>query len=177
MGCAKWPHGSGEYFYYWGRPSPTLIRRDMGTFVGQNDRKSSKFFCKQSKNRIYRVKAHDELIIFAIHGNFPKRLFRAVEAVKRGRNMQKMTFFIIQLRMGYGVRKMTARVWRVFLLLRSTFLDPYPPRYGSLSGSKWPKIIKIFYFRVCNMGCPIEWALVLAFAEHLLPKIFQVMRR
>ena len=24
MGCAKWPHGSGEYFYYWGRPSPTL---------------------------------------------------------------------------------------------------------------------------------------------------------
>ena len=44
MGCAKWPHGSGEYFYYWGRPSPTLIPRDMGPFVGQNDRNSSKFF-------------------------------------------------------------------------------------------------------------------------------------
>ena len=44
MGCAKWPHGSGEYFYYWGRPSPTLIHRDIGPLVGQNDRKSSKFF-------------------------------------------------------------------------------------------------------------------------------------
>ena len=44
MGCAKWPHGSGEYFYYWGRPSPTLIDRDMGPYVGQNDQKSSKFF-------------------------------------------------------------------------------------------------------------------------------------
>ena len=29
--------------------------------------------------------------------------------------MQKMTFFQFQLGMGYGVRKMTARVWRVFL--------------------------------------------------------------
>ncbi len=44
MGCAKWPLGSGEYFYYWGRPSPTLIHRDMGPYVGQNDQKSTKFF-------------------------------------------------------------------------------------------------------------------------------------
>ena len=65
---------------------------------------------------------------------------------------------LFQLGMGYGVRKMTARVWRVFLLLRSTFPDPYPPRYESLCGSKWPKINKIFDFRVWNMGCPIEWA-------------------
>ena len=72
--------------------------------------------------------------------------------------MQKMTFFHFQLGMGYGVRKMTARVWRVFLLFRSTLPDPYPPRYRSFSGSKWPKITKIFYFRVCNMGCPIGWA-------------------
>ena len=72
--------------------------------------------------------------------------------------MQKMTFFQFQLGMGYGVRKMTARVWRVFLLLRSTFPDPYPPRYGSFCGSKWLKFIKIFYSRVWNMGCPIEWA-------------------
>ena len=72
--------------------------------------------------------------------------------------MQKMTFFLFQLGMGYGVRKMTARVWRVFLLLRSTFPDPYPSRYGSLCGSKWPKINKIFCFRLWNMGCPIEWA-------------------
>jgi hypothetical protein len=120
--------------------------------------KTWKFFCNQSKNGIYRVKALDELIIFAIHHNFPKRLFRAVEAVKVGWNMQKMNFFLFQLGMGYGVRKMTARVWRVFLLLRSTFPDPYPSRYGSFCGSKWPKIIKIFYFRVWNMGCPIEWA-------------------
>ena len=35
-----------------------------------------------------------------------------------GRNMQKMTFFQFRLGMGYGVRKMTARVWRVFLLYR-----------------------------------------------------------
>ena len=35
-------------------------------------------------------------------------LFRAVKAVK-------VTFFQFQLEMGYGVRKMTARVWRVFL--------------------------------------------------------------
>ena len=46
--------------------------------------KNLKIFCNQSKNGIYRVKALDELIIFAIHHNFPKRLFRAVEAVKVG---------------------------------------------------------------------------------------------
>ncbi len=34
MGCAKWPHGSREYFYYWGRPYPTLIYRDIDPFVG-----------------------------------------------------------------------------------------------------------------------------------------------
>jgi hypothetical protein len=44
MGCAKWPHGSGEYFYYSGRPSPTLILRDMGPWVVQNNLKSSEFF-------------------------------------------------------------------------------------------------------------------------------------
>ena len=43
-GGRKWPHGSGEYFYYSGRPSPTLIHRDMGPFVGQNHRKLSKLF-------------------------------------------------------------------------------------------------------------------------------------
>jgi hypothetical protein len=42
--------------------------------------------------------------------------------------------------------------------LGSTFPDPYPPKYGPLSGSKWPKIVKIFCFRVWNLGCPIEWA-------------------
>jgi hypothetical protein len=110
--------------------------------------KTWNFFCNQSKNGIYRVKALDELIIFAIHHNFPKRLFRAVEAVKVGGNMQKMTFFLFQLGMGYGVRKMTARIRRVFLLLRSTLPDPYPPRYGFFSGSKWPKIIENFCFRV-----------------------------
>jgi hypothetical protein len=73
------------------------------------------FFFNQSKNLIYRVKALDELIIFSIHGNFPKCLFRAVEAVKVGLNMLKMCFFLFQVSMGYGVRKMTARVWRVFL--------------------------------------------------------------
>ena len=72
--------------------------------------------------------------------------------------MQKMTYFQFQLGMGYGVRKMTARVWRVFLLLRSTLPDPYPSRYGSLRGSKWPKFIKILFFWVWNMGYPIEWA-------------------
>ena len=46
--------------------------------------KNVKFFCNQSKNGIYRVKALDELINFAIHHNFPKRLFRAVEGVKVG---------------------------------------------------------------------------------------------
>ena len=40
------------------------------------------FFCNWSKNGIYRVRALDELIIFAIHHNFPKRLFRAVEAME-----------------------------------------------------------------------------------------------
>ena len=72
--------------------------------------------------------------------------------------MQKMCFFQFQLGMGYGVRKMTARVLRIFLLLRTTFPDPYPSRYGTLCGSKWPKINKIFCFRLWNMGCPIEWA-------------------
>ena len=60
-----------------------------------------------------KVVALDELIIFAIHGNFPRRLFRAVEAFEVGRNMQNMTFFIFQLDTGYGVRKMTAWGWRV----------------------------------------------------------------
>ena len=72
--------------------------------------------------------------------------------------MQKMTFFPFQLGMGYGVRKMTARVWWVFLLFRSTFPDPSPSRYRSFCGSKWPKIIKIFCFWVWKMGCLIEWA-------------------
>ena len=108
----------------------------MGPFVVQNDQKSSKFLCKQSKNGIYRVKALDELIIFAIHHNFPRRLFRAVEAVKVGRNMQKIVFFQFRLGMGYGVRKITARVLRVFLLLRSTLPDPYPSRYGPFCCSK-----------------------------------------
>ena len=67
-------------------------------------------------------------------------------------------FFAISTEYGIWVRKMTARVWRVFLLSRATLPDPYPPRYGPLFGSKWSKIIKIFYFRVWNMGCPIEWA-------------------
>ena len=75
MGCAKWPYGSGEYFYYWGRPSPTVIHRDMGPLVGQNDRKS------------------------------------------------------LKKKFSYRSRK-----------------------------SKCPKIIRIFNFWVCNMGCPIEWA-------------------
>ncbi len=69
-----------------------------------------------------------------------------------------MTFFQFQLGMGYGVRKMTARVWRVFLLIRSTFPDSYPSRYGPFYGSKWPKIIKIFCFWVWNKGCPIVLA-------------------
>ena len=69
-----------------------------------------------------------------------------------------MTFFQFQLGMGYGVRKMTARLWRVFLLLRVTLPDPYLPRYGPLCRSKWPKIIKIFCFRVYDIGFPIEWS-------------------
>ena len=44
MECAIWPHWSGEYFHYRGRPSSTLIHRDMGIHVGQNNRKSSNFF-------------------------------------------------------------------------------------------------------------------------------------
>ena len=46
MGCAIWPHVSGEYFYYLylGRPFPTLIHRDMDPLDGQTDRKSSKNF-------------------------------------------------------------------------------------------------------------------------------------
>ncbi len=67
--------------------------------------KTWNFFFKWSKNGIYRVKALDELIIFALHHNFPKCLFRAVEVVKVGWNMQKMTFFLFQLGMGYGCAK------------------------------------------------------------------------
>ena len=36
------------------------------------------------------VVALDELIIFATHDNFPKRIFRAVEVLKVCKNMQKM---------------------------------------------------------------------------------------
>ena len=45
MGCAKWPHGSGEYFYYWGRPSQTLIHRDIGSFVLKKWPKINKIVC------------------------------------------------------------------------------------------------------------------------------------
>ena len=51
---------------------------------------------KETKNQIHRVVAVGELIIFAIHGNFPKRLFRAVEALEVGENMQKITFFLFK---------------------------------------------------------------------------------
>ena len=67
----------------------------------------------------------DELIIFATYGNFPKRLFRAVRILEVGKNMQKMIIFLFQSGMGYGVRKMTERVRRVFLLSRSNFPDPF----------------------------------------------------
>ena len=40
--------------------------------------------------------------------------------------MQKITYFQFQLGIGYGMRKMTALVWRVFSLLKSCFPDPYP---------------------------------------------------
>ena len=63
------------------------------------------------------VVALDELIIFAIHDNFPKRIFRAAEVLKVCKNMQKMTFLLFQVGMGYGVRKMTERAWRVILVL------------------------------------------------------------
>ena len=79
-------------------------------------RQTWNFFCKWPKNGIYRVVALDELIIFASYGYFPKRLFRAVEAVKVGWNLHKMTFFQFQVGMRDGVRKMNARVWRLFLL-------------------------------------------------------------
>ena len=49
-------------------------------------------------------------------------------------NMQKMTFFQFQLSRDMGVRKMTARVWLIFLIQRSTFPDSYPsPPQGSSS--------------------------------------------
>ena len=48
----------------------------------------------------YNAIAFDELIIFAIYGNFPKCLFRAVEVLEVGKNMQKMTFFKFQVAMG-----------------------------------------------------------------------------
>ena len=51
------------------------------------------------------VVALDELIIFATHDNFPKRIFRAVEVLKVCKNMQKMTFLLFQVGMGYGVPK------------------------------------------------------------------------
>ena len=38
---------------------------------------------------MHKVKALDELIIFAIHGNFPRRLFRAVEDV----NLRNLPLF------------------------------------------------------------------------------------
>ena len=95
---------------------------------------------------MHKVKALDELIIFAIHGNFPRRLFRAVEdvnlrnftsfyqitgfrsgtvvGVKLGWNMQKITFFLFQVGMWYGVGETTARVSEYF----STLPDPSPLR-------------------------------------------------
>ena len=51
---------------------------------------------KETKNQIHRDVALGELIIFAIHGNFPKRLFRAVDALEVDENMQKMTLFLFK---------------------------------------------------------------------------------
>ena len=48
------------------------------------------------------VVALDELIIFAMQGNFPKRLFRAVQVLEVGQNMQKMTFLLFKVAMRYG---------------------------------------------------------------------------
>jgi hypothetical protein len=51
------------------------------------------------KNQIHKDVALGELIIFAFHGNFLKHLFRSVEAMEVGENMQKMTFYYLS---GYG---------------------------------------------------------------------------
>ena len=40
--------------------------------------------------------------------------------------------------------------------MRSTFLDHFLSIYGPIRGSKRPKLTKMFWFRVWNMGCPIE---------------------
>ena len=69
--------------------------------------------------------ALDELVIFVAYGNFPKRLFRAVEVLEVGKNMQKITFLLFEVGIRYGVRKMTAWVWCVFLVCMSTFPEPY----------------------------------------------------
>ena len=57
--------------------------------------KTFKKILKETKNQIHRDVALGELIFFAIYGNFPKRLFRAVEALEVCENMQKITFFLI----------------------------------------------------------------------------------
>ena len=63
-----------------------------------------------------------------------------------GGNMPKMSFFQYRLGMGYGVRKMTARVWRVFLLL----IRPSPTLIhrdiGPYVGQNDQKSSKIFVF-------------------------------
>ena len=67
----------------------------------------------------------DRLVNSAISGSNRAGRSRSVGKLKYAKN----DFFQFQLGMGYGVRKMTARVWRVFLLFRSTFFfsDPKFP--------------------------------------------------
>ena len=52
-----------------------------------------------------RKKAFDKLTIFAIYSNFQKCLFRAVEVLEVGKNMQKMTFFNFKLPWDMGSAK------------------------------------------------------------------------
>ena len=53
-------------FLLWSRPFPTIIHRDMGPFVGQNDRKSLKNFVFEYETWGVQSNAHMVGIIFGI---------------------------------------------------------------------------------------------------------------
>ena len=68
--------------------------------------------------------------------SFQMKKWRYVDEVLQMRSVWKNDFLSISTGYENGVRIMTARVWGLFLLLRSTFPGPYPSRYGLICGSK-----------------------------------------
>ena len=64
IGCSKWPDGSGDNVTIEADLPRPFVYWDMGPFVGQNNRKSSKFFVFGYGTWVVKLNGHKVGIIF-----------------------------------------------------------------------------------------------------------------